>query len=46
MARIIQFPSPSALPVQVLKGMAPLLAPYLAPGVQTQCRADPELANR
>ena len=36
----------SALPVQVLKGMAPLLAPYLAPGVQTQCRADPELANR
>lgn len=36
----------SALPVQVLKGMSPLLAPYLAPGAQTQCRADPELANR
>jgi len=27
----------SALPVQVLKGMAPILAPYLQPGSQTQC---------
>lgn len=29
----------SALPVQVLKGMAPLLTPYLVPGTQTQCLA-------
>ncbi len=29
----------SALPVQVLKGMAPLLQPYLAPGSRTQCLA-------
>jgi membrane peptidoglycan carboxypeptidase len=29
----------SALPVQVLKGMAPILAPYLEPGAGTQCRA-------
>ncbi len=27
----------SALPVQVLKGMAPILAPYLQPGTSTQC---------
>ena len=27
----------SALPVQVLKGMAPILSPYLQPGTQTQC---------
>ena len=27
----------SALPVQVLKGMAPLLVPYLQPGTHTQC---------
>nr|WP_246533178.1 transglycosylase domain-containing protein [Pseudomonas lalucatii] len=29
----------SALPVQVLKGMAPFLAPYLEPGASTQCQA-------
>ncbi|MGL4249155.1 MAG: transglycosylase domain-containing protein [Aeromonas sp.] len=29
----------SALPVQVLKGMAPLLMPYLQPGSQTLCLA-------
>jgi membrane peptidoglycan carboxypeptidase len=29
----------SALPVQVLKGMAPILNPYLAPGSHTQCAA-------
>jgi len=29
----------SALPVQVLKGMAPLLMPYLQPGTHTQCMA-------
>ncbi|CRM47452.1 penicillin-binding protein 1B [Pseudomonas sp. 31 R 17] len=28
----------SALPVQVLKGMAPILLPYLKPGSQTLCR--------
>ncbi|AZF46432.1 transglycosylase domain-containing protein [Pseudomonas sp. R2-7-07] len=28
----------SALPVQVLKGMAPLLSPYLQPGSRTQCQ--------
>ena len=27
----------SALPVQVLKGMAPILTPYLLPGSNTQC---------
>ncbi|MGL5302348.1 MAG: transglycosylase domain-containing protein [Aeromonas sp.] len=31
----------SALPVQVLKGMAPLLMPYLQPGSHTQCLATP-----
>jgi hypothetical protein len=29
----------SALPVQVLKGMAPILNPYLQPGTFTQCKA-------
>jgi membrane peptidoglycan carboxypeptidase len=29
----------SALPVQVLKGMAPILTPYLQPGAHTQCQA-------
>ncbi len=29
----------SALPVQVLKGMAPILSPYLEPGAHTQCTA-------
>ncbi|MEB0044987.1 MULTISPECIES: transglycosylase domain-containing protein [unclassified Pseudomonas] len=29
----------SALPVQVLKGMAPILSPYLQPGSQTLCQA-------
>lgn len=29
----------SALPVQVLKGMAPLLVPYLQPATHTQCMA-------
>ncbi|MHC6224325.1 transglycosylase domain-containing protein [Pseudomonas sp. X10] len=33
----------SALPVQVLKGMAPILMPYLEPGSATQCKA-PQLA--
>lgn len=28
----------SALPVQVLKGMAPILTPYLQPGSASQCR--------
>ena len=28
----------SALPVQVLKGMAPILTPYLQPGTQTLCQ--------
>ncbi|NWD99458.1 MULTISPECIES: transglycosylase domain-containing protein [Pseudomonas] len=30
----------SALPVQVLKGMAPILLPYLQPGEHTQCLPD------
>ncbi|NMZ22886.1 penicillin-binding protein [Pseudomonas proteolytica] len=29
----------SALPVQVLKGMAPILSPYLQPGAHTLCQA-------
>lgn len=29
----------SALPVQVLKGMAPILMPYLEPGAHSQCQA-------
>lgn len=32
-----QFTFTSALPVQVLKGMAPLLLPYLQPGSHSQC---------
>jgi len=28
----------SALPVQVLKGMAPILTPYLQPGSASNCR--------
>jgi len=35
----------SALPVQVLKGMAPILTPYLQPGTHTQCQA-PTVARR
>jgi len=34
----------SALPVQVLKGMAPILTPYLQPGTQTLCQ--PSTASR
>lgn len=34
----------SALPVQVLKGMAPILSPYLQPGTHTQCQ--PLVARR
>ncbi|MGZ0704865.1 transglycosylase domain-containing protein [Pseudomonas piscis] len=34
----------SALPVQVLKGMAPILMPYLQPGSATQCQGN--LAQR
>ncbi|WP_372876205.1 transglycosylase domain-containing protein [Pseudomonas sp.] len=32
-----KFTFTSALPVQVLKGMAPILAPYLQPGSYSQC---------
>jgi membrane peptidoglycan carboxypeptidase len=32
-----KFTFTSALPVQVLKGMAPILAPYLEPGSHSQC---------
>lgn len=32
----------SALPVQVLKGMAPILTPYLEPAAQTGCGLPPE----
>lgn len=35
----------SALPVQVLKGMAPILMPYLEPGSATECKA-PQMAMR
>ena len=35
----------SALPVQVLKGMAPLLQPYLEPDVNTLCMA-PTVATK
>lgn len=31
----------SALPVQVLKGMAPILTPYLVPGTHTMCKVPP-----
>lgn len=34
----------SALPVQVLKGMAPMLAAYLAPDAQTGCASPPPAA--
>ncbi len=34
-----RFTFTSALPVQVLKGMAPILAPYLEPGHATLCQA-------
>lgn len=34
-----KFTFTSALPVQVLKGMAPILAPYLEPGTATRCQA-------
>ncbi|MFP2769347.1 transglycosylase domain-containing protein [Oceanisphaera sp. KMM 10153] len=34
----------SALPVQVLKGMEPILRPYLQPGSQSGCRERPLLA--
>ncbi|MBV4456867.1 penicillin-binding protein [Pseudomonas sp. COR58] len=36
----------SALPVQVLKGMAPILTPYLQPGTHTMCQATPAMAGR
>ena len=32
----------SALPVQVLKGMQPILAPYLQTGARTQCAPPPQ----
>ncbi|GAB3537171.1 transglycosylase domain-containing protein [Pontibacter brevis] len=32
----------SSLPIQVLKGMAPILEPYLEPGVRTLCADAPE----
>ncbi|AIR87864.1 transglycosylase domain-containing protein [Pseudomonas cremoricolorata] len=35
----------SALPVQVLKGMAPILMPYLEPGSATECTAPQVAAN-
>lgn len=35
----------SALPVQVLKGMAPILQPYLQVGAQTQCQPPAEPIN-
>ncbi|GAA4425474.1 transglycosylase domain-containing protein [Pontibacter saemangeumensis] len=34
----------SSLPIQVLRGMAPLLQPYLEPGANTLCRDIPEAA--
>ena len=36
----------SALPVQVLKGMAPILTPYLQPGTLTLCRPTQEPLKR
>lgn len=36
----------SALPVQVLKGMAPILTPYLQPGTHTLCQPDVRTAGR
>ena len=35
----------SALPVQVLKGMAPILTPYLEPAAQTGCGLPPPAAQ-
>ena len=35
----------SALPVQVLKGMAPILAPYLANGAHTRCTPRLQMAE-
>jgi hypothetical protein len=35
----------SALPVQVLKGMAPILSPYLQPDSHTRCEV-PVVAQR
>jgi membrane peptidoglycan carboxypeptidase len=36
----------SALPVQVLKGMAPILTPYLQPGTHTMCQPPEVTAGR
>jgi membrane peptidoglycan carboxypeptidase len=36
----------SALPVQVLKGMAPILTPYLQPGTHTMCQPTQVTAGR
>jgi membrane peptidoglycan carboxypeptidase len=36
----------SALPVQVLKGMAPILSPYLQPGTHTMCEGTVATAGR
>ena len=36
----------SALPVQVLKGMAPILTPYLQPGTHTMCQPTEVTAGR
>lgn len=36
----------SALPVQVLKGMAPILTPYLQPGTHTMCQPTEVAASR
>jgi membrane peptidoglycan carboxypeptidase len=36
----------SALPVQVLKGMAPILSPYLQPGTHTLCQGTVATAER
>jgi membrane peptidoglycan carboxypeptidase len=36
----------SALPVQVLKGMAPILTPYLQPGTHTMCHTPEATAHR
>ncbi len=44
-----RFTFTSALPVQVLKGMAPILAPYLEPGSATLCEAPmsaPQISRR
>ena len=36
----------SALPTQVLKGMAPILSPYLQPGTHTLCQGTVTTAER